>query len=437
MSEIELPFSKRESVMTRKLVGSFQVSVLLSTVVMAVVQASDWPQFRGPGGLGIAADKGLPTAFSATENVGWKRDLPGAGSSGPIVVGDKIFVTCYSGYGVPGSEGEMADLKRHLVCLDRAGKILWKKDVAAEGRETTYQGFQALHGYASSTPASDGKAVFVFFGKAGVFAFDFDGNQLWKASIGERLDGWGSATSPVLTKDHVIINASVESGALIALKKSDGEVAWRAPGMSRTWGTPLLVDLKGRQELVVSVQVRVLAFDPLTGKQRWSCEGIRDYVCPSVIAHDGIIYAIGSRANAAMAIRAGGAGDVSESHVVWRQTRGSNVTSPVYHEGYLYWASESKGMFYCVNAKDGKIVYEERLRPNSERIYASPVLADGKIYVVSRTNGVFVIDAKPEFKLLAHNTLGDKSVFNASPAVVDGQLLLRSDKALYCFGTKR
>jgi outer membrane protein assembly factor BamB len=207
--------------------------------------------------------------------------------------------------------------------------------------------------------------------------------------------------------------------------------------MSASWNTPLLLDAAGRPELVVNVHSRLLAFDPQTGKQLWTCAAFEDYVCPSVIAHDGVVYLIGARANSAMAVKAGGSGDVTRTHVLWELNRGSNVSSPVYHDGHLYWASESRGIFYCVNAREGKAVYEERLTPGPDRIYASPVVADGKIYLVSRTRGTYVIDAKPEFKILAHNTLGDTSVFNASPAVVDGRLLLRSDRALYCIGKQR
>jgi outer membrane protein assembly factor BamB len=401
--------------------------------------AADWLQFRGPGGLGQAADKDLPVTWSATENLVWKTPLPGAGASSPITVGNRIFLTCYSGYGLPdGNAGDMSALKRHLVCLERgSGKQVWVKDVAAQGQENPYQSFQALHGYASSTPVSDGKHVFVFFGKAGVFAFDLDGKQLWHASVGERTHNWGSGTSPVLHQDLVIVNASVESGGLVALNKADGKVAWRNQGMSSSWNTPLLLQAGGRDELVVNVHGRVLAYDPQTGKSLWTCEGFPDYVCPSIIAHEGVVYVIGARSNSALAVRAGGSGNVSDSHVLWRLNKGSNVSSPVYHDGHLYWASESRGIFYCVDAKEGKLIYEERLRPAPDRIYASPVAADGKIYLVSRTKGTFVFDASPTFKLLAHNTLDDASVFNASPAVVDGQLLLRSDKALYCIGKKR
>src|SRR5262249_52141583 len=150
-------------------------------------------------------------------------------------------------------------------------------------------------------------------------------------------------------------NASVESGSLVALNKTDGKTAWTARGMEESWNTPLLVDVAGRQELVVNVYRQVLAFNPQTGKPLWTCQAFEDYVCPSIIAHAGVVYVIGARSNSAMAIRAGGSGDVTRTHVVWELSRGSNVSSPVYHQGHLYWTSESQGVVYCVNAKDGKV----------------------------------------------------------------------------------
>jgi len=403
--------------------------------------AADWPQFRGPGGQGTAAAKDLPVTWSDTENLLWKIELPGAGASSPIVVGNKIFVTCYSGYGVPGENiGDMKDLKRILLCLDRAGgKILWTREIAPVLPENSYQpgSYLSLHGFASSTPVSDGERIFIFLGKSGVLAFDLEGKQLWQSSVGTRTHGWGSGTSPVVAKDLVIVNASVESGSLVALNKSDGKEVWSAKGMTSSWNTPVLIDVAGQQEVVVSVLGRLRAFNPQTGKELWSCHGVDDYVCPSVIGHDGIVYAIGGRSNTAVAVRAGGTGDVTDTHTLWRQNRGSNVSSPVYHDGHLYWASEGKGTVYCLDAAKGTIVYEERLKPTPELVYASPVVADGKLFYVSRSKGTFVVAAKPQFQLLAHNTLkSDPSIFNASPVISNGQLLLRSDRCLYCIGKK-
>ncbi|HVX57484.1 MAG TPA: PQQ-binding-like beta-propeller repeat protein, partial [Candidatus Saccharimonadales bacterium] len=263
---------------------------LLTVCLAAAACAADWPQFRGPGGLGTSQDTGLPTTWSDDSNIVWKTDLPGFGTSSPITHQGRIYLTCYGGYGTNAEQpGEMDDLARYVVCLDRKqGEILWKQKVQTLLPEQQYQGFQSLHGYASSTPATDGERLYVFFGKSGVFAFDLEGKQLWQADVGSKIHNWGSATSPVLFQNLVIVNASVESGALVALDKNTGREVWRTPGMIAAWNSPLLVDLPGgRVDLVMSVKGRLLGFDPATGEQRWHSKGIEDYVCPSVIAHDG------------------------------------------------------------------------------------------------------------------------------------------------------
>lgn len=419
-------------------IADFRASWLAAFLALTAAGA-DWPQFRGPGGVGESSDRGLPETWSDEKNIIWKTALPGYGTSSPITFGDRIYLTTYSGYGLDQEQpGNMDDLARQVVCLDRAdGKIIWTQPIETLLPEQQYQGFQALHGYASSTLATDGERIYAFFGKSGAFAFDLDGKLLWRTSLGEKIHNWGSATSPLLYQNLVIINASVESGSLVALDKTNGQEVWRTPGMAAAWNSPILVDLpEGRVDLVISVKGQLLGFDPATGKERWHCAGIDDYVCPSVIAHEGIVYAIGGRGRPGLAVAAGGEGDVSDK-ILWKTPKGSNVSSPVYHDGYLYFASESKGVAYCIDAKSGNTVYEERIEPRPDRIYASPVVADGKIYYVSRDKGVYVLPAKPEYELLAHNVIAsDPSIFNASPAVSNGQLLLRSDTHLYCIGKK-
>jgi outer membrane protein assembly factor BamB len=400
---------------------------------------TDWPGFRGPGAAAASQESNLPTTWNETENLVWKTRLPGAGGSSPIVLGDRVFVTCYTGYGLPGEDaGDQKSLRRQLLCLDRkSGNVLWKKESEARLPEATYGRFTNQHGYASSTPATDGERVYVFFGTAGVYAFDLDGKKLWQVSVGTKTHNWGSAASPVLYKGLVIINAGVECGALVALDKKTGNEVWKAPGIQKCWGTPVLVDgAEGKQELVVSVPKNILGLDPDTGKRLWRCDGIDDYICPSVATRDGAVYAIGGRKNTALAVKAGGRGDdVTASHRLWTNKVGSNVCSPLIQGDYLYWINDN-GIAYCLKAKTGEQVSSERLA-GSGRVYASAVAADGKLYVVSREKGTYVLAAEPKLKQLAHNTFsGDKSIFNGSPAISKGQLFLRSDKYLYCIGTK-
>ena len=400
--------------------------------------AGDWPQFRGPDGLATSKSAKLPLTWSATQNVAWKTQLPGPGTSSPIVVGDRVFLTCYTGYGpaAPGATSQN-DLKLHVLCLNHAdGRILWDKPIAPELPEQ--ERIREDHGYASSTPAADSERVYVFFGKTGVFAFNHDGRELWRAKVGSRINGWGSAASPVLHRDLVLVNASVESESLVALNKLTGQETWRAGGIKEAWNTPLLVEVAGgKRELVIPIFGKVLAFDPDSGQSLWNCDtGIGWYMCPSPVAHEGVVYSIGGRTGGGLAVRAGGRGDVTASHGLWRLSKGSNVSSPIYHDGHLYFAHENLGVVNCGEAKTGKIVYEERLAPSPGQIYSSPVLADGKLYYVSRRGGVFVLAAKPIFELLARNGLGDSSTFNASPAISGDQLFLRSDRFLYCLGER-
>lgn len=393
-------------------------------------------RFRGPEMSGsYPAAANLPAQWS-DKNVVWKVDLPGHGSSSPAIYEGNIYLTAYTGYGIDEKNpGEQSNLKRHLFCIEASsGKQLWTVEADATTPETKYQGFQALHGYATSTPTVDETGVYVFFGRNGVSKYTHQGKPVWNTSVGEKTHGWGSATSPVLAGDLVIVNASVESGALVGLNKETGAEVWKTPGVKASWNTPIVTSSKeGRSELVVSSKDAILAYDPATGKELWTAEGVHDYVCPSVVSHEAIIYAIGGRKNTALAVSTGGDGEVEN---VWRASKGSNVSSPVYSDGHIYFVSEGKGIAYCLNAKTGDVVYEERLTPRPGRIYASPTLADGKIFVPSRNEGVYVIAAKPEFELITHNEPLDESVFNASPVPMGNQLLLRSDTALYCIGAK-
>ncbi len=406
------------------------VLALLLSKATDCSEAAEWPQFRGQGGQGKTNEENLPLTWSETENLAWKTALPGFGASSPIALGDRLYLTCYSGYGVDRQNpGSMEDLLLHVVCLSTEGEIVWDEHVQPRLPESERV---RDHGYAGPTPATDGEHLYVFFGKSGVFKFDLDGKQVWQADVGEKTHGWGCGTSPVLFGNLVIVNASVESGSLVAINKDSGDEAWRAEGMIASWNTPHLVDIaSGKQELVVSVRNKILAFDPETGEQLWNCDGIEDYVCPSIVSHKGVIYVIGGRSSRAIAIRAGGRGDVTESHRVWEAKAGSNVTSPSIHEGHLYWVSDRNKIAYCLRLEDGEVVYAKRF---PDQPYASTLVGDGKLYIVTRHGGTYVLAARPEFEQLANNKLDDASTFNASPIVANSKLYLRSDTFLYCIG---
>lgn len=405
--------------------------------VAAAAYPGDWTQFRGPEGLGISDETGLPLKWSSNDNIDWKCELPGPGASSPIVVRNRVYLTCYTGYGLDANQGEQKNLRRHLLCFDRrTGKELWRKTFEPKLPEHKYQGEGAYHGYAASTPATDGQRLYVFFGKSGVYAFDLDGNELWHVSVGEGINGWGSGCSPIVFGDSVIVNASIESGALVALDRSTGAERWRATGINSSWNTPLVVRGKDRTDLVVSTDSRLRSFDPADGKPLWDADGVHRYVCPSVVANGDVVYAIGG-GHTSLAVRLGGSGDVTATNVIWRKDKGSNVGSPVYQAGHLYWVHDHDGTVCCQNAATGEIVYQHRLEPNPGRVWSSPVLADGKLYIASQQSGTYVVAARPSFEQLAHNVFEeDGSRTNASPAVSDRQLLLRTDRSLYCIGKK-
>lgn len=394
-----------------------------------------WPRFRGPTGMGVSDAQNLPLTWSQTENIAWKTPLPGPGASSPVVFGERIYLTCYSGYFVPDQPGgSLEQLQRHLVALNRQdGRIEWDRTLAAKLPEESQI---RDHGYAANTPAVDAERVYVFFGKSGVIAFDHGGHQLWQADVGSRTNGWGTAASPVLEGDHLLVNASVESESLVALDRTTGRERWRVRGIKEAWNTPLVLTApSGRREVVVASQGEILAFDPASGDRLWSCKtDIGWYMVPSVIEAEGVVYCLGGRSGiAALAVRSGGSGDVTRSHRLWTSTKGSNVSSPVFHDGHLYWMHEQRGVAYCAEAASGDVIYEQRL-DRAGQVYASALLANGRVYYLTRDGRTFVLAARPRFDQLAVNNLGDGSLFNGSPAVDGARLLIRSDKHLYCIG---
>ena len=428
------------------------IMCLLSFIVPAhPLAGADWPQFRGPDGLGISADANVPVRWSESKNLKWKTSLPGPGSSSPIVWGRHVFVTCYSGYGLSrDNPGDIEELVRHLLCIDReSGKVVWTRSVKAEMPEDAFAGMGVPeHGYASNTPATDGERLFVFFGKTGVLAFDLDGKQLWQVGVGKESSNrrWGSSASLTLYKDMVIVNASEESQSIRGLDKATGKEVWKAEAASLelSYGTPLLIPLAGGgKELVIGVPYEVWGLNPDTGKLRWYAEtDLGGNVSPSPVAAGGIVYVFGGYPRtSSVAIRTGGKGDVTDTHTVWASKDSSYIPSPVVHQGRLYWVSD-QGITYCADAKTGETIGRKRLSRTSggrggKPFYASIVLAGDKLISVSRRGGTYVLDAKPELEQLAHNQFeSDESDFNASPAISNGQLFLRSNRYLYCVEAK-
>jgi len=406
--------------------GSFALAVVSS---ISPALSADWPQFRGPSGSGISTEKGVPLKWDGSTNILWKADLPGPGTSSPIIVGQRIFLTSWTGR----SSGDPA---RKLVCLNRAdGKTLWTRDI--ESALPEQDNIRENHGYASATCVADNEHVYAFFGKSGVHAYTLDGKFVWKKFVGDRLNGWGSSNSPVILDDLLIINASIESNSLYAFNRKTGEQVWKTGGINESWNSPILVDAGGRKDLVVAMQGKVLGFNPKTGTQVWDCKtGIGWYMVPNLVAADGFIGVVGGRSGVgALAIKAGGTGDITGSHRLWTSTKGSNVPSPILTGGKMYWVNENLCIVYCAEIATGNILSETRLE-RAGQVYASLVLADGKIYCLARTGKMFVLEAAPGTKVLAVNEIPERAVWNATPAIAGGRMYLRSEKTLYCIGTK-
>lgn len=472
----------------------FALSLCGAAAGVNEVQASDWDRFRGPNGTGISPDSDpLPITFSETENLQWKAALPGAGVSCPIVVGDKVFVTCYSGYGLDRQNpGEINDLKRHVVCIDReTGKTLWEKSVDAAQPEDRFSGAGVPeHGYASHTPTSDGKNVYVFFGKSGVLAYDLDGKELWQTNVGKDSDDhqWGSSSSPILAGDVVVVAAGPEARAIVGLDKATGKELWRADsdGLGNVWGTPALAKIdEERTDVVIGAPNEIWGLNPVTGKLKWYCEAMAtDQFNSSVVISDGNIFAVEGRGGGSIAIKAGGKGDITKTAVVWSGRDSSRFSTPLIYEGRMYLISG--GIARCVNAANDEQIFETRLKsggaapanesPAGERRgrgagtpgqegggqpgggppgggrggfggqfgggfgggrggsdYSSPVLGDGKIYYVTRGGEIHVIKAGEKFEQLATNRLtADAEDFSSTPAISNGQIFFRSNKNLYC-----
>jgi outer membrane protein assembly factor BamB len=404
--------------------------------------SAQWRQFRGPLANGVGEATDLPIEFGATQNLQWRMPLPGPGASSPIVVGEQVFVTCFSGYGVDQDAGPM-DLVRHLVCASlKDGKIQWTTNFETKESPDQYRGYIRDHGYSSSTPATDGERIFVFAGKSGVYAFDFSGKQLWRTSVGTNsaMNNWGSASSPIVHDGNVIVNASAESGKFFALNCETGNVTWQTDASAAygSWATPVLTKgLDGREELIINVPYEIWSVNPKTGKLFWYAEATdRGPVNPTVVIQDQVVYALGSRGAPGAAIKMGKKGDVSDTNLKWSSRANSYVPSPIVDGKYLYIINES-GIASCLDTESGEEIYQARLDGVEGRsaVYASPTMADGKIYVPTRNNGIVVLAAGGEFKQLARNTFADdESLFNGSAAIVDNSLILRSDKFLYRIG---
>lgn len=412
------------------------IPLILTVLLVAgsVERGENWPCFRGPGRQGISQEEGLPTEWSATSNIKWKTPIPGDGWSSPIVFGDSVFVTT-------ATEGGTS---LRLIRLDRRnGQVVWNREIARQKAGHK----QRLNSYATSTPATDGQRVYVAVCDGRILAVDMDGKVVWTNSEFDYYSEHGLAVSPILHGNLLIIPFDWSSpgpdrkvgwqtpwdrAVILAVDTNTGQTRWRARrGYSRiAHVTPQIATVNGREQLISAGGDVIQGFDLKTGERIWTVSSRGEGVVPSVVVGSGLCFtASGFEAATIRAVRLDGQGDVTKTHIAWQTTEEvPHVPSMLYVSPHLYMVTEA-GIARCLVAATGEVLWRERL---GGRFSASPVYADGKVYFLSERGIMTVVEAGLQFKVIARNDLGETCC--PSPAISQGNIFIRTDKALYCIG---
>ena len=441
--------------------GSFLIrSSLIATACFftAVASAQDfesqklrnWHQWRGPNADGIARESNPPTSWAPDRNIKWKVAIDGAGSTTPIVWGDRVFLlTCVNTGKVDASLPKPADQPMRpfgikfpntvhdflVICLDRrTGDEIWRRSAV---KKIPHEGHHGDNNFASASPTTDGKRLYVWFGMAGMFCYDLDGQLLWKRGFDQVSvrKSFAEASSPVIYRERLIINRDHEGQSYIAvLDALTGKDVWRKNrDEPSTWMTPLLVEHSGRIQLVTNGSNRVRSYDLANGSIIWECGGQVHNVTPSPVTDGERVFCMsGYQGSSAMAIPLNSRGDITGTdRIAWSLKRGTPyVPSPLLYDGLLYFNQSNNAIVSCVDADSGKAVIERTRMPGLSRVYASPVAAAGRIYYVGRSGKTLVLERGREFKILSTNELNEP--VDASPAIVGDQILLRSNRHLFC-----
>jgi outer membrane protein assembly factor BamB len=386
-----------------------------------------WPRWRGPSGQGLVEGTGYPDRWSDSKNVLWRVQMPGKGNSSPIIWGDRIFLTTAYDNG----------RKRSILAFAKSdGRFLWETFAPDNRPERAHP----KNGYASGTPATDGERVYAYLGNHGLLAVDMEGKEVWRRDFGTMDDIFhGSACSPLLYRDRVIVfqdHRSAPGSFIAAFHKETGETLWRTERQeSLGWSSPVAIHAGERDEIIVSSQNRVCAYHPDTGEKLWWCYGNMAEVTPTPVAGNGFVFASSGRAGPTLALRPGGAGDITATHLEWQSRRGSPfIPSPLLHEGLLYMINDMIGVVTCYEAATGRLVWQERLTRNIQRegFSASPVALEGKIFFTSDEGETFVLRAGEDYELLHVNKLNARTL--ASPALVNGSWYFRTSEHLLRIG---
>lgn len=394
----------------------------LSLSLAANAAAENWPCWRGPRLDGTSQESGVPTHWNATNNVRWQTELPGAGHASPIVWDDRVFTV--------SARPEAQD--RLLLCLDRrTGKPVWQQTVLNAPLERKH----GLNSYASSTPATDGEKVYVAFldrDRMFVAAYDFGGRQRWVARPGAFASMHGFCSPPLLYDDKVILNGDHDGDSyLVALSRADGRVLWKTPreNHTRSYCAPFLRSIAGRQQMVLSGDKCVASFNPDTGTRLWVIDGPTEQFVASPVYSErcGLLFITGGYPDHhILAIRPDGAGNVTQTHIAWRTTRGAAyVPSPIIAGDYFLTITDA-GVAHCFAAKTGDLLWTQRLGAQ----HASLVSAGGHVYFLNDKGVTTVVQPGPQFRRVAENSIGEKCF--ASPAISRRQLFLRGERRLFC-----
>jgi outer membrane protein assembly factor BamB len=399
------------------------LAVPLLAALAAPAAAGDWPGWRGPRGDGHSDEKNIPTRWSETENVAWKVAVPGKGHSSPVIRGERIYLTS-------ALEKEQ---KRVLLCLDRRdGRTLWQKTVVTAPLEKKHD----LNSYASATPVTDGEHLWVsFFEQPRIVlaCFDMDGNEKWRVSPGTFSSMHGFCSSPVLYKDTVVLNGDQDADAyLVAFDKASGKERWRTdrPNKTRSYCTPIFIEHDGRSQMVLSGSKSVCSYEPDTGKPIWWMSGPTEQFVATLVYADRVLFVTAGFPDLhILGVDPGGTGDVTRTHIKWRDHRGAAyVPSPIAANGHFFIVSDN-GIGSCFEAQTGKVKWKERL---GRRHSASAVAAGGNVYFIDDDGETWVVKASDKFELVSQNSLGQPAF--ASPAISRAQIFIRTVGHLWCIG---
>lgn len=418
--------------MRRRAFLAFIIALLSTTGILA----DNWPQWRGPHLNGTSSEKNLPVKWTTQENVTWKLAMPDRSGSTPIIWGDRIFLNV--------AEGDNLG----LWCVDRTkGTIIWKQPLGGGNVRMRKQNMS------SPSPVTDGNSVWVMTGTGVLKAFDFNGKELWSREIqkehGQFGLNWGYASSPLLHEDSLYVQVlhgmkTDDPSYVMRIDKKTGKNIWRVERPTNairespdSYTTPALLRYDNKLEIVITGGDCVTGHDPATGKELWRMNGLNPENQPfyrivaSPVVYEGIVYA-SSRVKPILAIKAGGRGDITETHRLWSFDKGPDVPTPV-TDGKYFYTIDDRGVAWCLDAKTGQTIWgPERIKPGTYS--SSPTLADGKIYITSEDGLTTVLKAGPKFEVLAENDMAEYCL--STIAISDGQIFLRTEKYVYCIGKR-